>query len=101
MDLRGTLSQEERGIMEGHVVVTEKLLSQINFSAALTGPRRCLRAPRQPEADGGVNWLNGDGRILHFSDEKCHFLYWQTDGKRGIICSAIPKNGTGRPTGSC
>lgn len=37
---RGTLSPEERKIMENHVVVTDRLLSQIKFSADLSHVRQ-------------------------------------------------------------
>ena len=41
---KGTLSQEERKIMESHVVVTDKLLSQIKFSPELSHVREWAAA---------------------------------------------------------
>lgn len=49
---RGTLSEEERKIMESHVTVTDKLLSQIKFSADLSHVREWA-ASHHELLDGG------------------------------------------------
>jgi len=59
---KGTLSQEERGIMEGHVVITDKLLSQINFSADLSHVRQWAAAHHE--------LLNGSGYPNHLSGDE-------------------------------
>lgn len=50
---RGTLSEKERKIMEEHVVVTDKLLSQIHFSTELSHVREWAAAHHE--------LLNGSG----------------------------------------
>lgn len=50
---KGTLSDEERKIMENHVVITDKLLSQIRFSADLSHVRQWASAHHE--------LLNGSG----------------------------------------
>lgn len=50
---KGTLSEQEREIMEEHVVVTDKLLSQIHFSAELSHVREWAAAHHE--------MLNGSG----------------------------------------
>lgn len=56
---RGTLSGEERRIMEGHVVITEKLLSEIHFSEELR---------HVPEwASAHHELLNGSGYPRHWA----------------------------------
>ncbi len=50
---KGTLSDEERKIMESHVVLTDKLLSQIQFSEELSHVREWASAHHE--------YLSGDG----------------------------------------
>lgn len=59
---RGTLSPEERAVMEGHVVITDKLLSQINFSADLCHVRQWASAHHE--------LLNGSGYPNHWADSQ-------------------------------
>jgi len=59
---KGTLSEEERKIMEGHVVITDKLLSQIQFSAELSHVREWAAAHHE--------FLNGSGYPRHMSGEQ-------------------------------
>ena len=54
---RGTLSQKEREIMEEHVAVTDKLLSQIRFSADLAHVRQWASSHHE--------LLNGSGYPNH------------------------------------
>ncbi len=54
---KGTLSPEERKIMESHVVVTNKLLSQIRFSNDLSHVREWAAAHHE--------LLNGSGYPNH------------------------------------
>ena len=58
---RGTLSDAERGIMEGHVSVTGKLLSQIRFSRELS------HVPQWASAHHEL--LNGSGYPNHWSGD--------------------------------
>lgn len=59
---RGTLSEEERKIMEEHVVITEKLLSEIRFSKELR---------HVPEwASAHHELLNGLGYPRHWAGEQ-------------------------------
>lgn len=57
---KGTLSEEERSIMESHVSVTEKLLSQIQFSNEFSHVRQW--------ASGHHELLNGSGYPRHLKD---------------------------------
>lgn len=59
---KGTLSEEERGIMESHVSVTEKLLSQIQFSQELSHVKEW--------ASGHHEFLNGSGYPRHLKGEE-------------------------------
>ncbi len=59
---RGTLSEQERQIMEEHVQVTDKLLSQIQFSNDLSHVREW--------AAGHHELLNGSGYPRHLSGEE-------------------------------
>ena len=54
---KGTLSDEERSIMEGHVVVTDKLLSQIEFSEDMARVRAWASSHHE--------LLNGSGYPNH------------------------------------
>lgn len=54
---KGTLSEEERRIMENHVSVTDKLLSQIKFSAELSHVREWAASHHE--------MLNGSGYPKH------------------------------------
>lgn len=54
---KGTLSQEERGIMEEHVSVTDRLLSQIQFSSSLSHVREWAASHHE--------FLNGTGYPKH------------------------------------
>ena len=56
---KGTLSDEERKIMESHVVLTDKLLSQIQFSKELSHVREWASAHHE--------YLSGDGYPKHLS----------------------------------
>ena len=56
---KGTLSDNEREIMESHVVLTEKLLSQIQFSKELSHVREWASAHHE--------YLSGDGYPKHLS----------------------------------
>ncbi len=58
---KGTLSPEERKVMENHVVVTDKLLSQIKFPAELSHVR--------PWAAAHHELLNGSGYPGHLTGE--------------------------------
>ncbi len=58
---KGTLSSDERKIMENHVVVTDKLLSQIKFSADLSHVRQWAAAHHE--------LLNGSGYPNHLAGE--------------------------------
>jgi len=58
---RGTLSPEERQVMENHVVVTDKLLSQIRFPTELSHVR--------PWAAAHHELLNGSGYPGHLTAE--------------------------------
>ena len=58
---KGTLSSQEREIMESHVVVTNKLLSQIQFSADLSHVREWAAAHHELlNGSGYPNHLEGD-----------------------------------------
>jgi len=59
---KGTLSNEERRIMEDHVVVTDKLLSQIHFSADLSHVREWAGSHHE--------YINGTGYPNHLSGEQ-------------------------------
>ncbi len=59
---RGTLSEQERQIMEEHVQITDKLLSQIQFSNDLSHVREW--------AAGHHELLNGSGYPRHLSGEE-------------------------------
>lgn len=59
---KGTLSREERGIMESHVTATKKLLSQIRFSQDLSHVKEW--------ASGHHELLNGSGYPEHLSGEE-------------------------------
>ena len=54
---KGTISQEERGIMEEHVSVTDRLLSQIQFSSSLSHVREWAASHHE--------FLNGTGYPKH------------------------------------
>ena len=56
---KGTLSDEEGKILESHVVLTEKLLSQIQFSKELSHVREWASAHHE--------YLSGDGYPKHIS----------------------------------
>ncbi len=58
---KGTLSPEERKVMENHVVVTDKLLAQIKFPAELSHVR--------PWAAAHHELLNGSGYPNHLTEE--------------------------------
>lgn len=57
---KGTLSNEERRVMESHVTVTDKLLSQIKFSKDLSHVREWAAAHHE--------LLNGSGYPHHLRD---------------------------------
>ena len=59
---KGTLSPEERKIMEEHVVITDKLLSQIRFSNDLAHVREWAAAHHE--------LLNGSGYPAHLHGER-------------------------------
>lgn len=59
---KGTLSEEERGIMEEHVSVTDRLLSQIHFSGSLSHVREWAAAHHE--------FLNGTGYPKHKQAEE-------------------------------
>ena len=59
---KGTLSPEERKIMENHVVVTSKLLAQIHFSKELSHVREWAAAHHE--------LLNGSGYPNHLRGEE-------------------------------
>lgn len=59
---KGTLSKEERSIMESHVTMTDKLLSQIKFSPELSHVRTWAAAHHE--------YLNGSGYPYHLSEGK-------------------------------
>ena len=58
---KGTLSSEERRIMEDHVVVTDKLLSRISFSDELSHVRSWAAAHHE--------LLDGSGYPAHLSGD--------------------------------
>jgi len=58
---KGTLSPEERKVMENHVVVTDKLLSQIQFPAELSHVRQWAASHHE--------LLNGSGYPGHLTQE--------------------------------
>jgi len=58
---KGTLSQDERKIMENHVVVTDKLLSQIKFPGELSHVRQWAASHHE--------LLNGSGYPAHLTGE--------------------------------
>lgn len=62
---KGTLSDGERKIMEEHVVVTDKLLSQIRFSSELSHVRQWAAAHHE--------LLNGSGYPRHWKGEEIPF----------------------------
>lgn len=59
---RGTLSDEERETMQSHVVMTDKLLSQIQFSPELSHVRQWAASHHE--------FLNGTGYPRHLSGEE-------------------------------
>ena len=59
---KGTLSGEERGVMENHVVVTNKLLSKIKFSNDLSHVRDWAAAHHE--------LLNGSGYPRHLEGDE-------------------------------
>ncbi len=59
---KGTLSEEERKVMEGHVSVTDRLLSQIHFSHNLSHVREWAAAHHE--------FLNGTGYPGHKRGEE-------------------------------
>ncbi len=59
---KGTLSPEERKVMENHVVVTDKLLSQIKFPAELSHVRQWAASHHE--------LLNGSGYPNHLSGDE-------------------------------
>lgn len=59
---RGTLSEAERKIMEEHVVVTDKLLSQIHFSGDLSNVRKWASSHHE--------LLNGKGYPRHWKGDE-------------------------------
>lgn len=59
---KGTLSDKERDIMQSHVVMTEKLLSQIQFSTELAHVREWAASHHE--------YLSGDGYPKHLSDDE-------------------------------
>jgi len=58
---KGTLSPEERKVMENHVVVTDRLLSQIKFPTELSHVRQWAAAHHE--------LLNGSGYPGHLTEE--------------------------------
>lgn len=58
---KGTLSDEERDIIQSHVAMTDKLLSRIRFSPELSHVREW--------ASGHHEFLNGSGYPKHLTDE--------------------------------
>ncbi len=58
---KGTLSEDERKVIESHVVVTDKLLSQITFSAELADVRRWAASHHE--------LLDGSGYPAHLSGD--------------------------------
>ncbi|NBK91106.1 GAF domain-containing protein [bacterium 1XD21-13] len=59
---KGTLSEEERGIMEEHVSITDRLLSQIHFSNNLSHVREWAAAHHE--------FLNGTGYPRHMQGDE-------------------------------
>ena len=59
---KGTLSDEERRIMQSHVVMTDKLLSQIHFSRELSHVREWAASHHE--------YLAGDGYPEHLSGDE-------------------------------
>ena len=58
---KGTLSEKEREIMQSHAVMTDKLLSQIKFSAELSHVREWAASHHEYlTGDGYPNHLSGD-----------------------------------------
>lgn len=62
---KGTLSAKEREIMESHVVVTDKLLSQIRFPADLSHVREWAASHHE--------MLNGSGYPKHLAHDEIPF----------------------------
>ncbi|MDE7242736.1 MAG: HD domain-containing protein [Oscillospiraceae bacterium] len=59
---KGTLSDKERSVMENHVVITDKLLSQIEFSEDLAHVRTWAASHHELlNGSGYPNHLSGDG----------------------------------------
>ena len=59
---RGTLSEEERAVMESHVVITDKLLSEIRFSKELSHVREWAASHHE--------LLNGSGYPKHLTADQ-------------------------------
>lgn len=59
---KGTLSEDERKIMEEHVVITDKLLSQIRFSSELSHVRQWAASHHE--------LLNGSGYPKHWKGDE-------------------------------
>lgn len=87
---KGTLSEEERAVMESHVVITDKLLSEIRFSKELSHVRewagrssRAFKRKRLSEAS--------DGRQIPMevaSSRSWIYLmrWWQMTGRTSRAC---------------
>lgn len=59
---KGTLSEKERAVMESHVVITDKLLSEIRFSKELSHVREWAASHHE--------LLNGSGYPEHLMAEQ-------------------------------
>ena len=59
---KGTLSEKERAVIEEHVVITEKLLSQIRFSEELSHVREWASMHHE--------FLNGEGYPGHLTADQ-------------------------------
>ena len=59
---KGTLSDKERDVMQSHVVMTDRLLSQIQFSAELSHVREWAASHHE--------YLSGDGYPRHLSGDE-------------------------------
>ena len=57
---KGTLSEEERNVMQSHAVMTDKMLSQIHFSAELSHVREWAASHQYLTGDGYPKHLAGD-----------------------------------------
>ena len=59
---KGTLSEEERNVMQSHAVMTDKMLSQIHFSAELSHVREWAASHHE--------YLTGDGYPKHLAGDE-------------------------------